>query len=66
MFVYFSPNSVELARWWFIYLPSITTAQLTSSCRDEALLVLTCRSFPVVRLEDLAVETALPVDGSFK
>ena len=34
--------------------------------REEALFVLTCRAFPILRLADLTLETALPIDASFK
>ena len=34
--------------------------------REEALFVLTCRAFPILRLADLTLETALPIDTSFK
>jgi len=39
---------------------------LVRCLREEALFVLTCRAFPILRLADLTLETALPIDTSFK
>jgi len=34
--------------------------------REEALFVLNCRAFPVLRLQDLALDTVVPLDHGFR
>ena len=36
------------------------------SCKEDAIMVMTCASYPVVSDQDVKISTAIPVDQTFK
>ena len=44
----------------------LTRGRCSFTTTEEALFVFTSRAFPILRLADLTLDTALPIDASFK